>query len=130
MGLEHTLACEQPTGHAEAGVAEQGGGHQQEAEGLGPAGGLKHQAGEHRTEEGVAHIAHEHLGGTPVPEQEAEQGAHKGPERPGSCERDGQGGDGHRHAAGHQAVEAIHEVGEVACGGPLVVRRNELRSEP
>jgi hypothetical protein len=40
MGLEDPLAGEQAAGHAEAGIAEQRCGHQQQAEGLGPAGGL------------------------------------------------------------------------------------------
>ena len=49
------------------------------------------------------------------------------PEGPGRSERNGQGGNGHRHAAGHQAIEAVHKGGEAAIGVSLVLRRNDLR---
>jgi len=51
------------------------------------------------------------------PEEKAEQRTHQGPQRPGRSERQRQSGDGHSHATGHQAVEAVHEVGEVDHGG-------------
>ena len=48
-----------------------------------------HQAHEHSTQKGAAHVAHEHLGGAAVPEQEAAQ----------------------------RTRQAVYAVGEVAIGG-------------
>ena len=46
VGLEHALAGKQAAGHAEAGVAEQGGSYQQQTESFCPIGGLENQSGE------------------------------------------------------------------------------------
>ena len=117
MGLKHPLAGEQAARHAEAGVAEQGSGHQQQAESIKPAGGLEHQAGKHGAEEGAAHIPHEHLGRAPVPEQKSKQRPHQCTDGPRCGQFISRSGNGYGHAAGHEPIQAIHEVGEVDHGG-------------
>jgi hypothetical protein len=115
VGLKHLLPGKQTAGHAKKGVAEQGCSHQQQGEGLWPAGGPEHNASENGTKEGATHIPHEDFCWAPIPDQKAKQGTHQGPE--GGHAGEGSNREQNGHAAGNETIQAVHKVREVDNSG-------------